>query len=492
MRRQGKMSISLAIGMTVLFAALAVAASASASVVTTHHVRRSGHSHPALQARLDPSFGVHGRVIGETFTKGYAYSTLAAVYPNGSIVALLGETISRYLPDGQLDPRFGEGGRIPLPNLEAARELLFPAAIAVDGEGRVLVAATRWSGEFSRLPGLPYYNNYRELATVIRYLPNGQLDPSFGLGGIASSDLGLPGGFNVENPAETFSFPALGVTSMALDRQGRIVLAGTYTTAVYGHCKYGSLGTNGAFVARLTPNGAPDPSFAGVSSATISDLIYEDATVAVNRKGGAVLGTAHPQAFGCGFPLPEDKFFRRGSIMRFSASGGADRRFSGNGVLQANGSVVQIAVDGSGRILTLVRPGVSYWTTAPERAEVLRLEPNGSLDHGFGKKGRVGLRGRFTAIAAGGHGTVLLGGGTGKQEAVHSRFLLVRLTYSGGNDRRFAPGGRIKTAFGEEFAVANSLLVDRGARPVLAGVLEDHSVLGSFPTLAIARYLVPR
>ncbi|HEX8753008.1 MAG TPA: hypothetical protein VF731_06285 [Solirubrobacterales bacterium] len=444
------------------------------------------HRHPA---RLDPSFGTNGRVIGTTFTKGYLYSALAAASPGDSIVAMLGETISRFLPSGQLDPSFGQGGSVELPNLEAKGELLFPAGIAVDAEGRVLVAATRWSGEHATLPGLPYFLENRELATVIRYLPDGQLDPSFGQGGIASTDFGLPPAYKASAPSERLPWPTPRVTGLAVDPQGRIVVAGVYATGVHQGCKPGPRATAGAFVGRLTASGLPDPTFAGGGAATLSNLDYGFATVATGPREQIVLGTQHPDVFLC-FPPSEGKGRSLGSIVRIGPAGGIDGRFSGNGVLNTDGSVRQLALTGSGRILALISLGDYSYPRSGE-AEVLRLQPSGAFDRRFGQRGRVRLYGAIDALAPGGHGRVLLAGATGIREAP-ADFLLIRLTRSGAFDSSVGVNGQVVAGFGNEQASANDLVLDERGRPILVGTIKEPSTAITFPTLALTRLLLPR
>ena len=85
--------------------------------------------------------------------------------------------VARYTPDGALDPSFGSGGLVTTDlgtvgifNVDCDIDDI---AIADDGG---LVAVGRWAAE---------ENDF----LLIRYLPNGSLDSSFGSGGIVHSDV---------------------------------------------------------------------------------------------------------------------------------------------------------------------------------------------------------------------------------------------------------------------------------------------------------------
>jgi len=70
--------------------------------------------------------------------------------------------VARYLPDGTLDPSFGAGGPVILPNASVAPPV---RGLAIDSDGRIVVAGGGG--------GL----------TLVRLAPNGGRDPSFGRSG---------------------------------------------------------------------------------------------------------------------------------------------------------------------------------------------------------------------------------------------------------------------------------------------------------------------
>jgi uncharacterized delta-60 repeat protein len=147
--------------------------------------------------------------------------------------------IARLLPSGALDARFGAGGvaRLPRPGWQEAR------AVAVQPDGR-LVVATEEGGESGQ--GL-------HRSVLLRLLPSGALDPAFGAEGLVHVGPG---------------FLASGPIVMALMRDGRILLA--------GQAERGGSGTYAEdlvpVIARLSPDGAPDPTFGAGGKAAFAAM----------------------------------------------------------------------------------------------------------------------------------------------------------------------------------------------------------------------------
>jgi uncharacterized delta-60 repeat protein len=78
--------------------------------------------------------------------------------------------VARYLTDGSLDPSFGAGGLVTT-HLSGPGGEDEARAVAIQSDGRIIVA-----GES---------DNHLALA---RYTTDGNLDPSFGIGGLVTSD----------------------------------------------------------------------------------------------------------------------------------------------------------------------------------------------------------------------------------------------------------------------------------------------------------------
>jgi uncharacterized delta-60 repeat protein len=122
---------------------------------------------------LDPTFGTAGKVTTRpklfydggppTLQHGKIVVAGSHVDIRGGIVFPL---IARYDGSGRLDPTFGKHGFAKIRQVTGnAAEGGIPSAVATQNNGRILIAAAN---------------------SVIRLQPNGQLDPSFGRGGIVS------------------------------------------------------------------------------------------------------------------------------------------------------------------------------------------------------------------------------------------------------------------------------------------------------------------
>jgi uncharacterized delta-60 repeat protein len=78
--------------------------------------------------------------------------------------------VARYTSQGVLDPTFGQGGRVVSDFGEDEEGL----AVRVQADGKIVVA-----GDHST----DWYNPRNSLGMVVRYQPDGTLDPTFGTGG---------------------------------------------------------------------------------------------------------------------------------------------------------------------------------------------------------------------------------------------------------------------------------------------------------------------
>jgi uncharacterized delta-60 repeat protein len=177
--------------------------------------------------RLDTTFGRDGRVVtapGIFADQAYA----VRVQPDGGILAAgsssngmdLDFALIRYTPDGELDTTFNYNGIVTTQVGSDDDEI---AAIALQEDGRIVVAGYTTNG------------GRRDFA-LARYTPDGQLDPSFGEGGIVVD--GYSGGDDE-------------ITAVAVDSEGRLVVAG-YATGTAGRA---------VIAGRYLAGGAPDLSF---------------------------------------------------------------------------------------------------------------------------------------------------------------------------------------------------------------------------------------
>ena len=120
---------------------------------------------------LDPTFGGDGKVL--THFGIWGVPRAAALQPDGKILAVgtsgRGFAIARYRPNGVLDATFGGDGKVG-----NTVELGWAGAVAIQPDGRIVVGGDR--DIFS--------------SVVARYRPNGRLDATFGDDGVWIEDVG--------------------------------------------------------------------------------------------------------------------------------------------------------------------------------------------------------------------------------------------------------------------------------------------------------------
>ncbi len=180
----------------------------------------------------DESFGSHGRVVTEL---GQSETTSSvAVQPDGKIVVAGSQTkadinnnsgnilLVHYNTDGSLDREFG-GGDGFITYSPANRAVTAAGALLIQPDGKIVVGGVQISSP-------------PESFLLIRYLPDGTLDASFGKEGVVKATF----------PSQ---YEGTQIKSLALDDKGRIVAAGVVGTG------------EGVEVLRYLPDGADDNSF---------------------------------------------------------------------------------------------------------------------------------------------------------------------------------------------------------------------------------------
>lgn len=414
----------------------------------------------------------------------FAPGRVAMAEGSGRLVVASNRAIVRYLANGRRDRRFGGGGAVPIDPVEGWRFQL--ADVAIDSKRRVLVAGTSKPTEEEGLAGLPLPGPLPTVATISRYLPSGQLDPSFGAGGVLNTDLGAPpptfeGGFYPES--------AVAVVGLTVDRANRPIVAGSAVAEV-GRCGRSKVRYEASrgFVARLSESGALDPSFAGDGTREIGGPSWLGLpTVA----GNGVLATGNA-VDRCRQGGP----FAPSVLVRISADGSLSPGFAGDGLWSRPFTrVSDLAAAPGGKVVLLTRTielRRGRWIESAGRA--VRLRRNGSFDRRFGRRGEAQVRLRralIATLATDSRGRVLLAGTVrrkpSRKRSTHLEFLLIRTTGRGRVDRSFGRRGRVTTSFGARANVsAAELIVDQNNRITVGGKLSGPTSRNAF---AIARYL---
>lgn len=279
---------------------------------------------------LDSSFGDGGKVLTSVGT-GWEVAHGVALQPDGKIVvagaaqngAHTDFALVRYLPNGALDSLFGNNGIVMT---AVGPQADYGTGVALQPDGRILVGGRAWNGvdyDFGMVRYLgdgsldPDFGNGGKMMTsigpgddmgigmhllpdgriiqagraavraqsgssydqaLVRYLPNGSLDATFGTGGKVITRVGRVTGSSI--------------TGLAVQADGRIVTTGTGFVDSLG----------GVTVSRYEENGSVDTSF-GKGGSVRTALFGGQASgsgVAVQGDGTLLVvgGSSYPSSSG--------------------------------------------------------------------------------------------------------------------------------------------------------------------------------------------------
>ena len=192
----------------------------------------------------------YGGGTGHVELPGVDGANAMALDPSGGAVVLSQRTtLTRVTGAGAIDTGFGEDGTVFLPTLAPSFAQLHFWAVAILPDDDVLVAGISF--------GSPRM-------VVLRLLPDGALDPSFGEDGLATVGSGA-------------ADPNAGALTMVTLGDGDILLGG--------------YADHDLALARLLPGGSPDPSFGRHGLATAR--IVAQATALAPRPDGSVLAVGY-------------------------------------------------------------------------------------------------------------------------------------------------------------------------------------------------------
>jgi uncharacterized delta-60 repeat protein len=298
---------------------------------------------------------------------------------------------------------------------------------------------------------------------IVRYNPNGSIDGSFGSSGVARAT--FPG-----------SRCGCELYDIAVQRDGRVVAVGWRFRG--GDAQDDML----LAVARFLPDGRLDPTFS--SDGRFSrDFGYGDdlgAAVAVQGNGRIVVGGVASYRY-----RTEADFV----VVRLRPSGRLDRTFSRDGVKTVNfaghryDDLYGLDLQPDGHIVAAGLSAVGFRREDP-RIAVLRLNRNGTLDRPFGKRLlKLGRHGGYArAVLADGSGGMVVGGLAYDDSALDTAaWAVVRYRSNGRLDRSFGRGGIVLSDFGTGADWVGALAAQRDGRIVAAGEV--------YGDQALARYL---
>jgi len=350
-------------------------------------------------------------------------AAVAGILVLGAALGLGAGAASAASTAGTLDSNFGHGG-IVLANLgldaNGNQIQAIPGAVAPQSNGDIVVAVGIGGPDTG----------------LVRFLPNGTRDTTFGTGGFAA-------------------LPDIGIGStrpgLAVQSDGKLVWAGEATAAN---------GTGAAFaVVRFNANGTLDQGFGagGVATAQFANALQGAQTVLVQPDGKILAGG---QVLFGGRP-PVDI----GGLVRFNADGSIDKGFGSGGqelvpnsnpVLSSVIGVTALGLDANGDIFTLP----SHLEFSPAG------QPDATLTPAAITTASPSTSGAVTFLPSGGFvvGTVVFTGRRGDPD--------VQVT-------RFNPDGSIaSTGTGIDYAGQNGALAVSDAPAAAAIQTNGQAVIG--------------
>ena len=374
----------------------------------------------AADSDLDHSFDSDGIVT--TDYSEFEQINDMVIQPDGKIVAVghsgifhsnsqvpLSMMVARYNSDGSPDTTFGTDGIVTTEiGLYAKAK-----AVALQPDGKIVVA------------GRGNAFNESDFVTV-RYHPNGKLDRTFGIDGIAATPLG---GFAQ-------------ITDLAIQSDGKIVVAGDlgfFTT-----------------LARYNTDGSIDATFSnfatsqGGSAGRMALQVDQKIVVA-----GVCVVSSEP----------------RFCVMRYNSDGTPDGAFDGDGVVitafeSTAGATRDLGIQPDGKIVVA---GESFHNFAVTPV-LARYNADGSLDTSFDSDGKVmipnSLQFQTSALALQSDGKMVVAGSSfGFVQSI----TLARYDSDGSLDETFGSAGFVTTSIGPTHAAAAAVALQTDGRIVAAG-----------------------
>jgi uncharacterized delta-60 repeat protein len=403
----------------------------------------------AADGDLDPTFGNGGKVVTD-FNNSNDWLSRIAVQPDGKIVAI-GDThpshrgaLARYNPDGTLDATFGNGGRV----ITVATVRESAAGLLILPDGKIMI-----SGSIS----LP--SEFNSSFALLRFNSDGSVDSTFGNGGTVMTNI-------AEADDQAYA--------IALQANGKIVAAGRRGIQFYpSEQRKGNVA-----LARYNPDGSPDTTF-GNGGTVINDFGQglESYAIALMIQ-------------------PDDKIIIAGEssyrflAARYNSNGTLDTTFGGSGFRLANFSsnwdaATDAVLQPDGKIALV---GWSIVNSPYYSFALARFNSDGSLDQGFGNGGKVLMQdqGGLNAVAFQGDGKLIaLGSGNFSSD---SAFHLLRFNVNGSLDSTFGGGGTVTTSFGQP--TEGVALAFQAHGKLLAGGLTSSDQYYQNSDFALARYTI--
>lgn len=451
---------------------------------------------------LDPSFGTNGIVI-TPLESLYSSINSSVIQSDGRIIVAgtsgkgndIDFTVARYQQDGDLDNTFGNNGILitPVGNSEDIAQ-----SVIMQNDGKIVVAGySKTEDEYD--------------FAVARYLPDGDLDNTFGVNGTLITPVGVSNdkvysgviqpdgkiivaGFSHNGTNNDFALVRY-LTNGSIDGSfanfGKVVtqIGTSHSEAwsaliqndekivVAGYSDNGS--DNDFAVVRYNPDGTPDNTFAENGAATLPIGSGEDVarSIACQNDGKIVLA-------GYSFNGNDYDF----ALVRYKTNGFIDNTFGNNGIVTTHIGIkgdyaTSILIQSDGK---LVASGHSYNGNDYDFA-LVRYNPDGTPDKSFGINGVVttpigSSNDRVYSSVLQNDGKILAAGYT--YNGNNDDFALVRYNSNGDRDITFGNDGIVVTSIGNFYDRAFSITIQSDGKIIASGYAEN----GTDDDIVLVRY----
>ena len=402
-----------------------------------------------MNGSLDGTFGTGGEVTTD-FTSGplrnFSQANGVAIQSNGKIVAAGTAStpseafaLARYNTNGSLDTTFGTGGEVTTRVQSAVSAIA--QSMALQSDGKIVVAGSTGSGDFA----------------LARYKTDGSLDTTFGTGGRVTTDFG--------------SFDQ--ASSVAIQSDGKIVVVGT-SNADFALARYN---TNGSLDTGFGIGGKVTTDFASTTDQANSVAIQSDGKI-------VVVGDLFNFSNGTSdFALA--RYNKNGSVdTSFGQGGKLVTGFASNG-FNTNDVAQGVAIQGDGKIVVVGTASGFTGSGFGSDIALARYNPNGILDTGFDKDGKVttsfgpATQEQGFAVVIQSNGRIVVAGSTAASPGADD-FALVRYKSNGSLDTSFGQGGLVATDFFGTDDVARSIALQSDGKIVVAGSISGILTPGTF------------
>lgn len=438
----------------------------------------------AADGDLDTGFGTSGIAptgLTNAVSNGGLLMLSPVIQPDGKILICSTQNtggpsgsdffVARFTADGILDTSFSFDGKQTI-DFDGGAGGDICTAIALQTDGKIVVAGITYTGQSQ--PG--------DFA-IARLNSDGTLDTSTFGAGTGKTIVGFDLGGDNEDDA----------FSVAIQSDGKIVVAGSATTASNG---------KDFAVVRLDTGGTRDPSFNFTGKVTVGFNLAGSTTkndvatgVAIDAAGNIVLGGradngANDNDFALARLLPN------GTLdSNFDADGRATIAFDLGGAGGSNDDqAFAMTIQRDGKIVLAGASDTSSSSTPNYDMAVVRVQPDGSPDSGFGIAGKTlvpfDLAAHATdvavAIAEQSNGKLVFGGqaiaSAGASDAV-----VVRLNADGSPDLEFGALGKKIFDFGLSTPSAQLFygVAFQGTQIIASGVAAIGSSAGSADNILV-------